>query len=366
MKLKKKNWIAIISVCAVVCGGCIFASVKNGVSTDDINKASEELANDVLGGTVPDIDVKWEELQKALEAVESAVETTTTVETTIATTVDGDVTTIPNETIVETPDDDTNNENNNANQNNGSNGNNGNVGSNNSSGNNKKSNNNGNSGGSRNSSTPTKSSSDATTYSLEEEWQEGVLYEATVVKVNNANEITLEVVGTDKQAKFKYISLLLPEDTILKNVLEYIPENEIEDIDGIRQMILDDDSIKDENKQNIRVYDIVRYKLKEGDTVYIEFDESRFPKLPSDKDYYAYIWFYANEQDKTNDKLTRFQDWALSNGYAQIMADPLNKKYLDYFTELEQNANDTFTGLWNGYFKEETAKEINLESEDTK
>jgi endonuclease YncB( thermonuclease family) len=211
----------------------------------------------------------------------------------------------------------------------------------------------------------TKSSSDAVSHSPGDDLQEGVLYEATVVYVIRANEITLQMVSTGREAKFKYISLHLPEVATLENVLEYIPEDEIEDIDGIRQMILDDDSIKDEDKQKIRVYDIIRYKLKEGDTVYIEFDKSMMPNLPSDKDYYAYIWFYANEQDKASDKLIRFQDWALSNGYAQIMTDPLNKKYLDYFTELEQNANDTFTGLWNGFFKYEMAKEINLESETT-
>lgn len=331
MKFTKKHWIATISICAVVCGGCIFASIGSNINKGDINNATGELANDVLGGSLPDIDVKWE-LREAMKQLETETEVTTT-------TPDEEVTTTEittGTTVADTTAKDTNND---KNSNTGG------------------GNNSGSNSGSSNSSKPSKSSNSGTSYPSDGETQEGVLYRATVVQVMNANRLLLQIDGTDRDAFFKFIAVSMPEDETVENILEYIPEDEVEDIDGIRQMILEDDTIDEKRKQEIRVYDVIRNKLREGDTVYVEFGKNKFPCLPSDKDYYIYLWYYNNDEDRANDRLTLMQEWLLNNGYGDLYPDGFNNEYLDYFRSLRDNANANFTGLWNGYFKLETSEE---------
>lgn len=330
MKFTKKHWIATISICAVICGGCIFGSISKNVSKGDINKATEQLADDVLGGSLPDIDVDWE-LRKAMKQMETEL-VTTTAEEVVTTTEVTTITTTDTTTNKDTTD-------NNKNK--------GNTGGNNSS----------NGGGSSSSSKPSRNSSGGTSYPADNETQEGVLYRATVIEVINANQMILQLEGAKREAYFKLIAVSMPEDETVSNILEYVPQDEVENIDEIRQMILEDDEIDEKNKQNIRVYDVIRNKLREGDTVYVEFGKNKFPHLPDDTDYYIYLWYYNSDEDRANDRLTLMQDWLLNNGYGDVFPDGFNNEYLDYFINLRDNANTNFTGLWNGYFKLETDEE---------
>lgn len=321
MKFTKKTWIAVISICAVVCGGCVFASISSNVSKNDVNKASKEFAENVLGGTLPDIDVKWE-LQQAMKQLETATETTATTTVTTST-----------ETVTTTSAVSTNVDGNSSNPSSPS-----------------------NPSGSSSSSKQIRNIQERVEYTGGD-LEKGVLYEATVVAVKTANCIALDVKGGRKTADFKYLLVCMPEYTSVDNILEYVPEDEIENIEEIRQNVLNNENVKEENKNKIKIYDIVYNKLKQGDTVYIEFDENMMPDLPSDNDYFVYLWYFENEEDKANGTLSLFQEWLLNKGYTDVFDDTENQKYLEYFEQLADNADKNFAGLWNGYFKRETDEE---------
>lgn len=321
MKFTKKTWIAVISICCVACGGCIFASINSNISKNDINKASKEIAKNVLGGTLPDVDVKWE-LKQAMKQLGTVTETTATTTVTTAT-----------ETVTTTSAVSTNADENSSNPSNPS-----------------------NPSGSSSSSKQIRNIQERVEYTGGD-LEKGVLYEATVVSVKTANCISLDVKGGRKTADFKYLLVCMPEYTSVDNVLEYIPEDEIENIEEIRQNVLNNKNIKEENKNKIKIYDIVCNKLKQGDTVYVEFDENIMPDLPSDNDYFVYLWYFENEEDKANGTLSLFQEWLLNRGYTDVFDDTENQKYLEYFKQLADNADQNFAGLWNGYFKRETDEE---------
>lgn len=99
------------------------------------------------------------------------------------------------------------------------------------------------------------------------------------------------------------------------------------------------------NKENTEegklVSDIVKEKFLEGDTLFLEYDVS-----PTDK--YGRTLAYVYMEDGT-----MIQDWLLQNGYARTATYPPNVKYADHFSEVQHEAAESKTGLWNGFFEEE-------------
>lgn len=102
------------------------------------------------------------------------------------------------------------------------------------------------------------------------------------------------------------------------------------------------DSYRKENSEEGKeISELVKEKVLEGDTLYIEYDVS-----PTDKygRTLAYLYFPDG---------TMVQDWLLQNGYANVATYAPNVKYADHFSELAHAACEEKVGLWNGFFTEE-------------
>ena len=97
---------------------------------------------------------------------------------------------------------------------------------------------------------------------------------------------------------------------------------------------------KDNTEEGKTVSEIVKDKIKEGDTLYIEYDVGKTDKYSRTL---AYVYFEDG---------TMVQDWLLENGYANVATYAPNVKYADHFVELAHTAAENKVGLWNGFFEE--------------
>lgn len=95
---------------------------------------------------------------------------------------------------------------------------------------------------------------------------------------------------------------------------------------------------KENTDEGRTVSEIVKQKIKPGDTLYIEYDISRTDKYGRTL---AYLYFEDGEA---------VQEWLLKNGYAQTMTVQPNSKYAERFAEIQHLAAENNVGLWNGYF----------------
>lgn len=98
---------------------------------------------------------------------------------------------------------------------------------------------------------------------------------------------------------------------------------------------------KDNTEEGKTVSDIVRDKLKAGDTVLIEYDVKKEDKYGRTL---AYVYMSNG---------TMVEEWLLSEGLANTATYPPNVKYSDHFQELAHNAWENEVGLWKDFFSEE-------------
>lgn len=95
---------------------------------------------------------------------------------------------------------------------------------------------------------------------------------------------------------------------------------------------------KENTQEGKTVSEIVKNKLSEGQTLYVEFDTET-------EDKYGRVLAYVYLEDGTI-----MQDWLLENGYAKVMTVEPNTKYKDHFLTIEAKAREEKKGLWNGFF----------------
>lgn len=98
---------------------------------------------------------------------------------------------------------------------------------------------------------------------------------------------------------------------------------------------------KDNTEEGKTVSDVVKDKLKEGDTVLVEYDVQKTDKYGRTL---AYVYFSSG---------VMVEDWLLSEGLANVATYPPNVKYADHFQELAHKAWENKTGLWEDFFTEE-------------
>lgn len=98
---------------------------------------------------------------------------------------------------------------------------------------------------------------------------------------------------------------------------------------------------KDNTEEGKTVSDVVRDKLKAGDTVLIEYDVQKEDKYGRTL---AYVYMSNG---------TMVEEWLLSEGLANAATYPPNVKYSDHFQELAHNAWENKVGLWKDFFSEE-------------
>lgn len=137
----------------------------------------------------------------------------------------------------------------------------------------------------------------------------------TLVRVVDGDTYVIAINGTD--TKVRLIGVDTPESVAPEN---YYKEN---------------------TESGAKVSDIVKERIKTGDTLYLNYDVEKTDKYGRTL---AYVYF-------DNSKMV--QDWLLSNGYAQVMTVQPNSKYAAHFAELEQAAMESQVGLWNGIFNME-------------
>ena len=73
-----------------------------------------------------------------------------------------------------------------------------------------------------------------------------------------------------------------------------------------------------------RVSEIVKNKLREGDTLLLEYDTERTDKYDRTL---AYVYLPDG---------TMIQEWLLENGYAEVMTIPPNVRYAERFKEIQK------------------------------
>ena len=100
------------------------------------------------------------------------------------------------------------------------------------------------------------------------------------------------------------------------------------------ESVAPDDYYKENTEKGIIISDIVKAALKEGDTLYIEYDIGRTDTYGRTL---AYVYFESG---------IMVQEWLLSNGYAQVMTIQPNSKYAENFTAIEETAMQNKVGLW--------------------
>ncbi len=82
------------------------------------------------------------------------------------------------------------------------------------------------------------------------------------------------------------------------------------------------------------VSEIMKETIKEGDTLYLEFDVNMYDK-------YDRVLAYAYFEDGQ-----MVQDFLLSSGLAQVMTIEPNVKYSDRFADIEKKAIENGIGIW--------------------
>ena len=142
-------------------------------------------------------------------------------------------------------------------------------------------------------------------------------YEATFVRAKDGDTYVIKAENSDEDITVRLIGVDTPESVAPSS---YSKEN------------------TEEGKE---VSDIVKSKLHEGDTVFLEFDAST-------EDKYGRMLAYVYLEDGT-----MMQDWLLENGYARTATYPPNVKYADHFSEIQHKAVENNAGFWNGFFENE-------------
>lgn len=101
---------------------------------------------------------------------------------------------------------------------------------------------------------------------------------------------------------------------------------------------------KDNTEEGKTVSDVVKDKLKVGDTVFIEYDvqqQDRYGRT------LAYVYFADG---------TMVEDWLLTEGLANVATYPPNVKYSERFVELAHTAWENKVGLWKDFYTDEPTK----------
>jgi micrococcal nuclease len=93
-------------------------------------------------------------------------------------------------------------------------------------------------------------------------------------------------------------------------------------------------SLVNNTDSSIVVTEIIKDYLKQGDTVFLEYDIGR---TDPNGNTLAYVYFKNG---------TMVQRWLISNGYVQTETVLPNNKYAAQFESLEQKAKDNQIGLW--------------------
>lgn len=94
---------------------------------------------------------------------------------------------------------------------------------------------------------------------------------------------------------------------------------------------------KENSEEGKEVSEIVKEKIKKGDTVFLEYDIEKNDRYGRSL---AYVYFEDGEM---------VQEWLLENGYAQTMTIQPNSKYADLFASLQKEAMKAQKGLWADY-----------------
>ena len=97
---------------------------------------------------------------------------------------------------------------------------------------------------------------------------------------------------------------------------------------------------KENTEEGSKVSELVKEKIKIGDTVYLEYDTSESDRYGRTL---AYVYFADG---------TMVQDWLLSNGYATVYTLEPDTKYAEHFEELELQAKEQDIGIWSKKFIE--------------
>jgi len=103
------------------------------------------------------------------------------------------------------------------------------------------------------------------------------------------------------------------------------------------ESVAPEESGKDNTQEGIDASAYTK-SLIEGKTVYLEYDAGREDKYGREL---AYVYLSDGRM---------VQDILLSEGYAKIMTIQPNIKYAQHFLELEEEAEKSGVGFWNGYF----------------
>lgn len=120
-----------------------------------------------------------------------------------------------------------------------------------------------------------------------------------------------------------YVMMIDCEETTVRLIGVDTPES-----------IAPDDYAKSNTSEGEKVSEIVKGKIRKGDTLFIEYDISREDKYGRTL---AYLYF--------EDGLM-VQEWLLQNGYAQVMTVQPNSKYSERFAEIQHKAAVDKIGLW--------------------
>lgn len=98
------------------------------------------------------------------------------------------------------------------------------------------------------------------------------------------------------------------------------------------------DCSKENTNEGKTISEIVKQKIQQGDTIYIEYDVSKTDKYGRTL---AYLYFENG---------LMVQEWLLQNGYAQVMSVQPNCKYSERFAEVQHTAVENRVGLWSRFY----------------
>lgn len=124
-----------------------------------------------------------------------------------------------------------------------------------------------------------------------------------------------------------YVLMIDGEETTVRLIGVDTPES-----------VAPDEYSKENTSDGKLISEIVKQKIRPGDTLYVEYDVS-----PTDKYGRSLAYLYFEDG-------VMVQEWLLENGYAQVMTVQPNSKYAEKFSEVQHIAAENKVGLWNGFF----------------
>lgn len=158
-----------------------------------------------------------------------------------------------------------------------------------------------------------------------------------------------EYIPVHRQGEYSYPDLFGKDSAVITKITDgdtYHVELNGEDI-TVRLIGVDTpesvapESYRKENtEEGSKVSELVKEKIKIGDTVYLEYDTSESDRYGRTL---AYVYFADG---------TMVQDWLLSNGYATVYTLEPDTKYAEHFEELESQAKEQDIGIWSKEFIE--------------